>query len=79
VVFVTGGNGSGKTTLAKLLTGLYSPERGEILLDGQPIGESERGPYREAFAAVFFDFYLFDRRPIMVSQVQSRSRGSHQR
>src|SRR5687768_6474359 len=30
LIFVTGGNGSGKTTLAKVLTGLYIPESGEI-------------------------------------------------
>src|SRR5262249_20226058 len=30
IVFVIGGNGSGKTTLAKLLTGLYVPENGEV-------------------------------------------------
>ena len=30
LVFIIGGNGSGKTTLAKLLTGLYAPEEGEI-------------------------------------------------
>jgi putative pyoverdin transport system ATP-binding/permease protein len=60
VVFVTGGNGSGKTTLAKLLTGLYAPDRGEVVLDGRVIGEAERSQYREGFAAVFFDFFLFD-------------------
>jgi putative ATP-binding cassette transporter len=60
VVFLTGGNGSGKTTLAKLLTGLYAPDRGEIVLDGRLIGEAERSQYRERFAVVFFDFYLFD-------------------
>jgi putative ATP-binding cassette transporter len=60
VVFVVGGNGSGKTTLAKLLTGLYVPDAGGIFLDGQRIGDAERERYRESFAAVFFDFYLFE-------------------
>jgi putative pyoverdin transport system ATP-binding/permease protein len=60
VVFITGGNGSGKTTFAKLLTGLYAPEAGEILLDGRPIGSRERDHYRQYFAVVFSDFYLFE-------------------
>ncbi|HET6978735.1 MAG TPA: cyclic peptide export ABC transporter [Pyrinomonadaceae bacterium] len=60
LVFFTGGNGSGKTTLAKLLVGLYAPESGEILLDGKPITEENRDHYRQMFAAVFSDFYLFD-------------------
>jgi len=60
IVFVTGGNGSGKTTCAKLLTGLYTPEGGEIRLDGQPINDENRAAYRQNFSTVFFDFYLFD-------------------
>jgi putative pyoverdin transport system ATP-binding/permease protein len=60
LVFFTGGNGSGKTTLAKLLVGLYAPESGEIMLDGKPIVEKNRDYYRQMFAVVFSDFYLFD-------------------
>jgi len=60
LVFVIGGNGSGKTTLAKLLTGLYLPESGEIVLDGETITEANRDAYRQRFSAVFSDFYLFD-------------------
>lgn len=60
LVFIIGGNGSGKTTLAKLLTGLYAPESGELLLDGKPVTEENREHYRQLFAAVFSDFHLFD-------------------
>ncbi|MFP2911033.1 cyclic peptide export ABC transporter [Pyxidicoccus sp. 3LFB2] len=60
LLFLVGGNGSGKTTLAKLITGLYSPEAGEIVVDGEPIGDLERDDYRQLFSAVFFDFHLFD-------------------
>ena len=58
---LVGGNGSGKTTLVKLLLGLYAPDRGEIRLNGKPIGDAERERYRQHFSAVFFDFQLFDR------------------
>jgi putative ATP-binding cassette transporter len=61
IVFVTGGNGSGKSTFAKVLTGLYPPDAGEIRLDGHPVTESTRQWYHGHFAAVFSDFYLFDR------------------
>jgi putative ATP-binding cassette transporter len=62
LVFFTGGNGSGKTTLAKLLTGLYVPDEGEICLDGKPIRDvQDREWYRQHFAAVFSDCYVFDR------------------
>jgi putative pyoverdin transport system ATP-binding/permease protein len=61
LVFLVGGNGSGKSTLAKLLTGLYLPESGRILVDGEPITDANREWYRQHFSVVFADFYLFDR------------------
>jgi putative ATP-binding cassette transporter len=64
VVFLVGGNGSGKTTLAMLLTGLYTPETGTVLIDGQPlIDDTDRAAYRQCFAAVFSDFHLFEELP----------------
>lgn len=60
LVFLVGGNGSGKTTLAKLLTGLYAPDEGTIYLDGEKITDETRDQYRQLFAAVFSDFYLFE-------------------
>lgn len=40
-VAVLGVNGSGKSTLLKLLAGLYSPERGRVMLDGTDISQIE--------------------------------------
>ena len=59
-VFVMGGNGSGKTTLMKVLTGLYAPESGAVVLDGEPVPESDSQRYRELFSVVFSDFHLFE-------------------
>lgn len=59
-VFIVGGNGSGKTTLAKLITGLYAPDKGEIRLNGEPITDENREDYRQLFSVIFSDFYLFD-------------------
>lgn len=61
LVFIVGGNGSGKSTLAKLITGLYIPESGKILLDDQPIDQHNREWYRQHFSVIFSDFYLFER------------------
>jgi len=60
VVFLAGGNGSGKTTLAKLLTGLYVPESGEVRLDGRVVADVDREQFRQMFSAIFSDFYLFE-------------------
>jgi putative ATP-binding cassette transporter len=60
IIFVTGGNGSGKTTFAKLLCGLYTPQRGQIWLDGEAISSENQEYYREHFSVVFSDSYLFD-------------------
>lgn len=60
LVVLAGGNGSGKTTLAKIITGLYPAENGELLLDGKRITNENREFYRQHFSAIFYDFHLFE-------------------
>jgi putative ATP-binding cassette transporter len=61
LAFVSGGNGSGKSTFLKLLSGLYEPDSGEILLDGVRIDDANRDAYRALIAAIFVDYHLFQR------------------
>ena len=42
IIGLLGPNGSGKTTLIKLLSGLLTPERGDILIDGKTIGPESK-------------------------------------
>jgi ATP-binding cassette subfamily B protein len=59
VVALVGANGSGKTTLAKLLAGLYVPERGRVLLHGADTAQAERHAQRRDVAVVFQDFVRY--------------------
>ncbi|HEX9237913.1 MAG TPA: cyclic peptide export ABC transporter [Xanthobacteraceae bacterium] len=61
LVFITGGNGSGKSTFLRVLSGLYPPDSGEILLDGRPVTDANRDEYRGLMSAIFFDYHLFQR------------------
>lgn len=61
ILFLVGGNGSGKTTLLKLMSGLYTPDAGRILVNGKTFDASECQAYREMFSTVFNDFHLFKR------------------
>jgi len=50
---LVGLNGAGKTTLVKLLCGMYSPTRGEILVAGKKIEEYNIEEYYSMISAVF--------------------------
>ncbi len=55
-VVLVGLNGAGKTTLVKLLTRLYDPTEGQILLDGHDIREYDVEQLYSMFGIIFQDF-----------------------
>jgi ATP-binding cassette subfamily B protein len=59
-VALVGENGAGKTTLVKLLTGMYQPTAGQILLDGVPLADIDLAAWRGRTAATFQDFVRFE-------------------
>ena len=52
-IAVLGPNGAGKSTFFLCLNGVLAPERGEILLDGKPVGRKERKKLCERAGIVF--------------------------
>ena len=59
ILFIVGGNGTGKTTLLKLITGLYTPTSGNILINNRNLTLGNQQQYRELFTTIFSDFHLF--------------------
>jgi ATP-binding cassette subfamily B protein len=53
---LVGENGSGKTTLIKLLTRLYTPDEGRILLDGLDLNDWDENALRKRIGVIFQDF-----------------------
>jgi len=56
---LVGENGAGKTTVVKLLTRLYDPDEGRILLDGHDLREYDLAQVRANVAVVFQDFVRY--------------------
>lgn len=56
---LVGANGSGKTTLIKLLTRLYVPTTGRILLDGRDLADWNVEALRRRFGVIFQDYVRY--------------------
>lgn len=57
-VALVGENGAGKTTLVKLITGLYTPTKGTVFMDGMDVSEFNKAAYFEEMSVVFQDSYV---------------------
>jgi simple sugar transport system ATP-binding protein len=56
VTCVLGDNGAGKSTLIKILSGVHSPDHGELLMDGEPVTfTNPRDARAQGIATVFQD------------------------
>jgi len=60
VIALVGENGAGKTTLVKLLTRLYDPDEGRILLDGHDLREYDLEAVRGNMGVIFQDFVRYN-------------------
>ena len=60
VLALVGENGAGKTTIVKLLTRLYDPTEGRVLLDGRPLSDYDLDDLRARIGVIFQDFVRFD-------------------
>ncbi len=59
-VALVGGNGQGKSTLVKLITRLYEPDEGEILLDGVNLRDFDIEDLYNQIGVVFQDFMHYE-------------------
>ncbi|WP_116655064.1 ATP-binding cassette domain-containing protein [Pelagibacterium sediminicola] len=76
VLGVVGDNGAGKSTLMKILSGLYHPSEGEILLDGKVVKFNSPKDARAAgIEMVYQDFALAGNMPIYENIYMGREPG----
>jgi ATP-binding cassette subfamily B protein len=72
-VALVGRNGAGKTTVVKLLTRLYDPDEGQILINGRDIKEYDLQALRAQIGVIFQDYvtyYLSASRNIGVGRIE---------
>ena len=57
---LAGENGSGKSTVIKIMSGVYQPDGGEILIDGKPVtGMTPIDAIARGVQVIYQDFSLF--------------------
>lgn len=57
---LVGQSGAGKSSIADLITGLYDPTRGQILIDGSPLKQLELASWQHRLGVVSQDTFLFN-------------------
>lgn len=62
VIAIVGENGAGKTTLVKLMSRMYDPDEGRILIDGIDLRTVPHADWRRRMAGAFQDFFRFELR-----------------
>jgi len=75
-VALVGENGQGKTTIVKLITRLYDPTHGRILLDGIDLREYELADLYREIGVIFQDFFRYEmtaRENLAVGRIESAS------
>ena len=73
---LVGENGAGKTTLIKLLTRLYDPDEGRILLEGHDLSDYDLDGLRDAAGVIFQDYvkyHLTASENIAVGRIEERN------
>jgi ATP-binding cassette subfamily B protein len=75
-VALVGENGQGKTTIVKLMTRLYDPTHGRILLDGLDLRDYELADLYREIGVIFQDFFRYEmtaRENLAVGRIESAS------
>lgn len=58
-VVIVGENGSGKTTLSKVIAGIYQPESGQVLYDGEDVGSYAKDSFYRKFSVIQQNFVKY--------------------
>ena len=76
ILALLGENGSGKTTLMNMLSGIYFPDEGEILVEGKPVSiRSPKDAYDNGIGTSTLSWWTCLRRPRILSWVSTMGAG----
>ena len=78
-IVIIGGSGTGKSVLLKSILGLITPDRGQILVNGQDATQADRDAFLARFGMLFQGGALFDSLPVWQNIAFRLMRGSLKR